>query len=88
MANNVEHSSHGDLTAASSSSISSPASDASEGFDSQSGFLNFVSNDGETAIAELGERLELAVGGEGVIGKMISITSEGLELGDGIIGWN
>ena len=51
--------------------------------------LSFVvSDDGETAMAKLGERLELAVGGEGVIGKMVSITSGGSEFGDGIIGWN
>ena len=40
------------------------------------------------ATAELTPRLELGVGGEGVIGKMVSVSCDGDELGDGIIGWN
>lgn len=41
-----------------------------------------------TASAELGQRLDLGVGGHGVIGKMVSVACDGQDLGNGIIGWN
>ncbi|KAL8827423.1 MAG: hypothetical protein Q9191_003190 [Dirinaria sp. TL-2023a] len=83
---------HGDLTVAPSLTLPSVAAhvDCASGIlDDASEALDFVvSDDGQMAMAKLGERLELAVGGEGVIGKMVSVTSGGLEYGDGIIGWN
>lgn len=88
----LRYSNHGDLTATPPSALSSIAAHAygaSDYLDNVPQPLNFVvSDDGETAVAKLGERLELAVGGEGVIGKMVCVTSGGLELGDGVIGWN
>ena len=38
--------------------------------------------------AELGERLDLFAGGNGVIGRMVSVVSGREKIGDGIIGWN
>lgn len=40
------------------------------------------------AVAQLGRRLELSVGGEGVVGKMVSVTCSGVEIGNGVVGWN
>ena len=40
------------------------------------------------AVALLGQRLELGVGGEGVIGKMVSVSCSGVEVGNGVVGWN
>ena len=40
------------------------------------------------AVAELSQRLDLGVGGEGVIGKMVSVSCNHRDLGHGIIGWN
>lgn len=37
---------------------------------------------------DFGERLELDVGGRGVIGRMVSVVRGKERLGDGIIGWN
>lgn len=37
---------------------------------------------------ELGERLELGVGGSGVIGRTLSVMRGGEEVGNGVIGWN
>lgn len=51
--------------------------------------LEFVDGEGGMAVAQLRQRLELSVGGEGVIGKMVSVTSStGMEFGNGIVGWN
>ena len=44
--------------------------------------------DSKTPTAELNRRLDLGVGGEGVIGKMVSVSCNGLDLGNGVIGWN
>ena len=38
--------------------------------------------------AQLGVRLDLIFGGNGVIGPMMSVVSGGEEIGDGSIGWN
>ena len=40
------------------------------------------------ATAELRQRLDLGVGGEGVIGKLVSVACNGTDLGNGVIGWN
>ena len=86
----MTYSHHGDLTSASSSyPTSSSAHSAPDCLGTVHRSLSFViPDDGETPMAKLGERLELAVGGGGVIGKMVSVTRGGLEFGDGIIGWN
>ena len=38
--------------------------------------------------AQLGVSLDLVLGGNGVIGPMMSVVSGGEEIGDGSIGWN
>ena len=79
----MRYSNHGDLTAAPPSALSSAAAHAdgaSGGSADVSQALSFmISDGGDTAMAKLGERLELAVGGEGVIVMMVSVTSGGLE---------
>ena len=47
-----------------------------------------MSTDSVMATAQLTQRLDLGVGGEGVIGKMVSVSCNGDDLGNGIIGWN
>ena len=37
---------------------------------------------------ELDTRLDLFVGGKGVVGRMVSVLNGKEKLGDGIIGWN
>ena len=37
---------------------------------------------------ELDRRLDLVVGGQGVIGRMMSVFSGREKIGDGVIGWN
>ena len=50
--------------------------------------LKHTSNDNGGHGSDLGDRLDLGVGGCGVIGRMLSITSGGREIGNGVIGWN
>ena len=51
--------------------------------------LKHASNDnGRGYGSDLGDRLDLGVGGCGVIGRMLSVTSGGREIGHGVIGWN
>lgn len=38
--------------------------------------------------SELEERLDLGVGGGGIIGRLLSVTGGGREIGNGVIGWN
>lgn len=38
--------------------------------------------------SELGERLNLAVGGSGVIGRLLSVVAVGGEIGNVVIGWD
>ena len=82
------NSNHGDLTTTPSSSVSSLASEASSGWDAAQHVLRLTSTDSMIATAELRQRLDLGVGGEGVIGKMVSVACNGNDLGNGIIGWN
>ena len=37
---------------------------------------------------ELDTRLDLYVGGKGVVGRMVSVLNGKEKLGDGVIGWN
>ena len=45
------------------------------------------SSDGNNDM-QLGERLELGVGGSGVVGRTLSIMRGGKGVGNGVIGWN
>ncbi|KAG7008110.1 hypothetical protein G7Y79_00007g022350 [Physcia stellaris] len=76
---------HGDLAASPSSSTSSLASSTSQVANHA---LEFVHGEGGMAVAELRQRLELSVGGEGVIGRMVSVSCSGVEVGNGVVGWN
>ena len=49
--------------------------------------LKHAANDGEDG-SDLRDRLDLGVGGSGVIGRMLSIKSGEREIGNGVIGWN
>ena len=76
---------HGDLAASPSFSTPSLASSTSQVANHA---LQFVHGEGGMAVAQLGRRLELSVGGEGVVGKMVSVTCSGVEIGNGVVGWN
>jgi len=36
----------------------------------------------------LDRRLDLGVGGDGIIGRSVSVVRKGMVLGEGIVGWN
>lgn len=72
---------HGDLTAA-DQAVLDPSSIVQHTIQ-----LKRASDDGEHE-SNLGARLDLGVGGSGVIGRMLSITCGGRQIGNGVIGWN
>ena len=66
---------HGDLTAPNKVIAAAP--------------IYFKTIKGQTAHeVELDTRLDLFVGGKGVVGRMVSVLNGKEKLGDGIIGWN
>ena len=66
---------HGDLTALNKDGVVVPI------------FLKTIKGHA-THEVELDTRLDLFVGGKGVVGRMVSVLNGKEKLGDGIIGWN
>ena len=66
---------HGDLTAPNKDAAVAP--------------ICLKTIEGQTAHeVELDTRLDLFVGGKGVVGRMVSVLNGKEKLGDGVIGWN
>jgi hypothetical protein len=63
--------------------------DLTAGVKSAGNILHSLSLDLATkGLLVLDRRLNLGVGGDGIIGRTVSVVKEGVVLGEGIIGWN